>query len=157
MILIIYLILITTSTIILYLSTTPIILGINILAIALLLSTTLATSISSWYAFLVFLIYIGGILVIFAYFLALSPNQQMPTTRNIIYIIITLTTLTIVTIITKTKISIPQEMFQDNMYLYSVSTSPILILLALVLLLTIVIVVKLTNRSKGPLRPFNYV
>lgn len=157
MILIIYLILITTSTIILYLSTTPIILGINILTIALLLSARLATSIRSWYAFLVFLIYVGGILVIFTYFLALTPNQQIPTTRNAIYILITLATLTIVAIITKTKISIPQEIHQDNTYLYSINTSPILIVLALVLLLTMVIVVKLTNRSKGPLRPFNYV
>nr|BDQ44478.1 NADH dehydrogenase subunit 6 [Amynthas phaselus] len=155
MILMMYLILMTTSTMMLYLSTTPIMLGINILIMALLLSATLATSMSSWYAFLVFLIYVGGMLVMFAYFLALSPNQQMPTASNIIYLLMTMATLTTVAIVTKTKISIPQEMFQDNIYLYSMSTSPILILLALILLLTMVIVVKLTNLSKGPLRPFN--
>nr|YP_010425936.1 NADH dehydrogenase subunit 6 [Amynthas deogyusanensis]USL47906.1 NADH dehydrogenase subunit 6 [Amynthas deogyusanensis] len=155
MILMMYLILMTTSTMMLYLSTTPIMLGINILIMALLLSATLATSMSSWYAFLLFLIYIGGMLVMFAYFLALSPNQQMPTASNMIYVVMTLATLTIVTIITETKISIPQEMLQDNMYLYSMDTSPMLILLALILLLTMVIVVKLTSRSKGPLRPFN--
>nr|BDQ44075.1 NADH dehydrogenase subunit 6 [Pheretima lactea] len=155
MILMMYLILMTTSTMMLYLSTTPIMLGINILTMALLLSATLATSMSSWYAFLVFLIYIGGMLVMFAYFLALSPNQQMPTTSNMVYMALTLATLTIVAITTKTKIYLPQEMYQDNMYLYSVSTAPILILLALILLLTMVIVVKLTNLSKGPLRPFN--
>nr|BDQ43932.1 NADH dehydrogenase subunit 6 [Metaphire megascolidioides] len=155
MILMMYLILMTTSTMMLYLSTTPIMLGINILTMALLLSATLATYMSSWYAFLVFLIYVGGMLVMFAYFLALSPNQQMPTTSNMIYMLVTLTTLTIVAITTKTKISIPQEMYQDNTYLYSMSTAPALILLALILLLTMVIVVKLTSRSKGPLRPFN--
>lgn len=146
-----------TSTIILYLSTTPIILGINILAISLLLAASLATRISPWYAFLVFLIYVGGMLIIFAYFLALTPNQQIPTTRNIIYILVTLVALTIVAIITKTKTYIPIEIQQDNTYLYSINTSPILIVLTLILLLTILIVVKLTNRSKGPLRPFNYV
>nr|BDQ44283.1 NADH dehydrogenase subunit 6 [Amynthas robustus] len=155
MMLMMYLILMTTSTMMLYLSTTPIMLGINILAMALLLSATLAASMSSWYAFLVFLIYVGGMLVMFAYFLALSPNQQMPTTSNIIYIVVTLITLTTVTIITETKMSIPQEMHQDNMYLYSLNTSPVIIMLALILLLTVVIVVKLTSRSKGPLRPFN--
>lgn len=155
--LIIYFILIITSTIILYLSTTPIILGINILSMALLLSVTLASSIRSWYAFLIFLIYIGGILVIFAYFLALSPNQQIPTTSNVIYIILTLLTLVIVAIVTDTKVFIAQETFQDRIYLYSVGTAPILILLAVILLLTIIIVVKLTNRSSGPLRPFSYV
>nr|YP_009244941.1 NADH dehydrogenase subunit 6 [Amynthas pectiniferus]AMO27065.1 NADH dehydrogenase subunit 6 [Amynthas pectiniferus] len=155
MILMMYLILMTTSTMMLYLSTTPIMLGINILAMALLLSATLATSMSSWYAFLVFLIYVGGMLVMFAYFLALSPNQQMPTTSNAIFMIMTLVTLTSVATITKTKISIPQMTQQDNTYLYSTNTAPILIMLALTLLLTMVIVVKLTNRAGGPLRPFN--
>nr|QED22464.1 NADH dehydrogenase subunit 6 [Amynthas sp. SC201001-01]QED22529.1 NADH dehydrogenase subunit 6 [Amynthas sp. GZ201605-04] len=157
MMLMMYLILMTTSTMMLYLSTTPIMLGINILAMALLLSATLATSMSSWYAFLVFLIYVGGMLVMFAYFLALTPNQQMPTTSNIMYMFVTLITLTTVAVVTKTKISIPQEMCQDTMFLYSLSTASIIITLALVLLLTMVIVVKLTSRSKGPLRPFNYV
>nr|BDQ44218.1 NADH dehydrogenase subunit 6 [Polypheretima elongata] len=155
MILTMYLILMTTSIMMLYLSTTPIMLGINILIMALLLSATLATSMSSWYAFLVFLIYIGGMLVMFAYFLALTPNQQMPTTSNMIYMLVTLITLTTVAILTKTKVSIPMEMAQNNMYLYASNTAPMLIILALILLLTMMIVVKLTNRSKGPLRPFN--
>nr|BDQ43620.1 NADH dehydrogenase subunit 6 [Pithemera bicincta]BDQ43945.1 NADH dehydrogenase subunit 6 [Pithemera bicincta] len=155
MILMMYLILMITSTTMLYLSTTPIMLGINILTMALLLSAALATSMSSWYAFLVFLIYVGGMLVMFAYFLALTPNQQMPTTSNFMYLTTTIITLTTVMLLTKTKISIPSDTFQDNTYLYSMSTAPMLILLALILLLTMVIVVKLTSRSSGPLRPFN--
>nr|BDQ44049.1 NADH dehydrogenase subunit 6 [Amynthas bimaculatus] len=155
MILMMYLILMTTSTMMLYLSTTPIMLGINILIMALLLSITLASSMSSWYAFLVFLIYVGGMLVMFAYFLALAPNQQMPTKSNMVYMMATLAILTTVATITDTQIFISQEMHQDNLYLYSSSTAPFLILLALILLLTMVIVVKLTNRSSGPLRPFN--
>nr|QED22518.1 NADH dehydrogenase subunit 6 [Amynthas sp. FJ201111-04] len=157
MMLMMYLTLLTTSTMMLYLSTTPIMLGINILAMALLLSATLAASMSSWYAFLVFLIYIGGMLVMFAYFLALTPNQQMPTTSNIMYVFMTLATLTTVALVTETKIFLPQEMCQDTAYLYTLNTSLIIIVLALILLLTMVIVVKLTSRSKGPLRPFNYV
>nr|BDQ44088.1 NADH dehydrogenase subunit 6 [Amynthas yunoshimensis] len=155
MILMMYLILMTTSTMMLYISTTPIMLGINILIMALLLSVTLASSMSSWYAFLVFLIYVGGMLVMFAYFLALAPNQQMPTKSNIIYVVATLIILMGVALVTDTEIFIPQEMNQNNTYLYSMGTAPILILLALILLLTMVIVVKLTNRSGGPLRPFN--
>lgn len=157
MLLILYLITVITSTIILYLSTTPFIFAINILAIALLAATTLAASLRTWYGFLVILIYIGGILVIFAYFLALCPNHQLPTTENTIFIAVTFATLTLAAIITKTKIFIPQEMHQGKIYLYAARTAPILFLLALILFLTIVIVVKLTNRSRGPLRPFNYV
>lgn len=152
-----YLVLIITSTLILYLASTPIMLGINILIMALLLSATLATSIRSWYAFLVFLIYIGGILVIFAYFLALGPNQQMPLSSNISYILITITTLTTVILLTNMITPMPIELAQGRKYLYNTRRIFILIILALILLLTIVIVVKLTLRSKGPLRPFNYV
>nr|AMO27000.1 NADH dehydrogenase subunit 6 [Amynthas sp. 3 LZ-2016] len=155
MILMTYLILMATSTMMLYLSTTPIMLGINILVMALLLAATLATSLSSWYAFLVFLIYVGGMLVMFAYFLALSPNQQMPATGNILYILLTLATLAIVATVTEMKISIHQETYQDNLFLYTTTSAPILVMLALILLLTMVIVVKLANRSSGPLRPFN--
>lgn len=152
-----YLITIITSTMILYLSTTPFIFAINILAIALLASTTLAASLRTWYGFLVILIYIGGILVIFAYFLALCPNHQLPTTENTIFIGVTFATLTLAAIITKTKIFIPREIHQGKIHMYAVRTAPILFLLALILFLTIIIVVKLTNRSRGPLRPFNYV
>jgi hypothetical protein len=41
--------------------------------------------------------------------------------------------------------------------LYITKNAPALIILALILLLAIIIVVKITNRSSGPLRPFNYV
>nr|BDQ44205.1 NADH dehydrogenase subunit 6 [Metaphire riukiuensis] len=155
MILLMYFILMTACTTLMYLSTTPILLGINILILALLLSATLATSLSAWYAFMVYLIYIGGMLVMFAYFLALTPNQQMPTKSSITYLLMTMATLVAAMIATNTKVSTPNSMYQDSMYLYSMGTVPTLVLLALILLLTMVIVVKLTNRSKGPLRPFN--
>lgn len=58
-----------------YLASSPIVLGVNILMMALLLSCTFACLMRSWFAFLIFLIYVGGILVLFAYFLALGPNQ----------------------------------------------------------------------------------
>nr|YP_009244902.1 NADH dehydrogenase subunit 6 [Duplodicodrilus schmardae]AMO27026.1 NADH dehydrogenase subunit 6 [Duplodicodrilus schmardae] len=155
MLLTMYVLMIITSTMMLYLSTTPFMFMINILAMALLAASTLAASLSTWYGFLVILIYIGGMLVMFAYFLALCPNHQLPTTSNTIFMFLTFATLTIATIITKTKIFIPKEMHQGKMYLYASNTTPILFLLALILFLTMVIVVKLTSRSKGPLRPFN--
>jgi NADH-ubiquinone oxidoreductase chain 6 len=151
----IYILIIITTTFTLYLASTPIILGINILIISLLLSAVFASFIRAWFAFLIFLIYIGGILVIFAYFLALTPNQQIARSNNIIYILISLLTFTILTFITNIKIPTISEFSQGNSSLYLINTAPFLILLALILLLTIIIVVKLTLRSKGPLRPFN--
>nr|YP_009164263.1 NADH dehydrogenase subunit 6 [Amynthas longisiphonus]AIR76360.1 NADH dehydrogenase subunit 6 [Amynthas longisiphonus] len=155
MLLMMYIIMVITSTMMLYLSTTPFMLMINILAMALLAASTLAATLSTWYGFLIILIYIGGMLVMFAYFLALCPNHQLPTTSNTIFMFLTFTTLTIATMITKTKIFITKEVHQGKMHLYLSNAAPILFLLALTLFLTMVIVVKLTNRSKGPLRPFN--
>jgi len=154
MILTIYLLLIITTTFTLYLASTPIILGINILIMALLLSLVFASFIRSWFAFLIFLIYVGGILVIFAYFLALTPNQQIANSNNLVYALISLITFIVLTYVSNIKIPSISEMYQGNSALYIINAAPFLIILALILLITIIIVVKLTTRSKGPLRPF---
>lgn len=154
MILTIYLLLIITTTFTLYLASTPIILGINILIMALLLSLVFASFIRSWFAFLIFLIYVGGILVIFAYFLALTPNQQIANSNNLVYALISLITFIVLTYVSNIIIPSISEMCQGNSALYIINAAPFLIILALILLITIIIVVKLTTRSKGPLRPF---
>lgn len=133
----------------------PLSIGITILFIALTVATLFSYSMSSWVAFLIFLIYVRGMLVIFSYFVSLTPNQ----TTNIVSIIITLSItffiLLTLSYITNTK-SILSTLYsiQSNIF-YLKSNSPRLILLALILLLTIIIVVKLTINTKGPLRPFN--
>lgn len=151
----IYILIIITSTSILFLAPTPIILGINILIISLLLSAVFASFIRSWFAFLVFLIYIGGILVIFAYFLALTPNQQI-SYDIILYSLISIATFSSLVYLLDIKIPTLTLFSQGSSLLYIKTNAPFLILLALILLLTIIIVVKLTNLSKGPLRPFIY-
>jgi len=133
----------------------PLSIGVSILFIALTVAILFSYSISSWIAFLIFLIYIGGILVIFSYFVSLTPNQ----TINILSIILILssTYIILLSIITinniKPKFS-PLYIIQSNSF-YLKSNSSILVLLATILLITIIIVVKLTINFKGPLRPFN--
>lgn len=151
----IFILTIITSTFMLILSSTPIILGINILIMSLVLATTFAYTLRSWFAFLVFLIYVGGILVIFAYFLALTPNQQISSINIWFHYIISILTFSIVSYISNVKLPIIIQFYQGNMSLYLYRTSPFLIILAVILLLTIIVVVKITSRSRGPLRPFN--
>jgi len=155
MILFIFILTIITSTFMLILSSTPIILGINILIISLVLATTFAYTLRSWFAFLVFLIYVGGILVIFAYFLALTPNQQISSINIWFHSIISILTFSVVSYISNVKLPIIIQFYQGNTSLYLYRTSPFLIILAVILLLTIIVVVKITSRSRGPLRPFN--
>nr|YP_009773385.1 NADH dehydrogenase subunit 6 [Leptochiton nexus]QIZ12596.1 NADH dehydrogenase subunit 6 [Leptochiton nexus] len=52
----------------------PINLGLSILLMALLISMTSIFQVSSWFGFILVLIYIGGLLVMFAYVAALTPN-----------------------------------------------------------------------------------
>nr|QGZ09937.1 NADH dehydrogenase subunit 6 [Eisenia nordenskioldi nordenskioldi] len=155
MILSIFMLMMITSTLALYLAATPIILGVNILAMALLLSLVFASFMSSWFAFLIFLIYVGGMLVMFAYFLALTPNQQM-NSNNLLYILIFMVILSLLTYSSHIKPPMLSTFNQGNSLLYFKYTAPMLIILALILLFTMVVVVKLSALSKGPLRPFIY-
>ncbi len=157
MILSIYIILITTISLSIYLSSTPISLGIRILIMALLLSCTFASILSSWFAFLIFLIYIGGMLVMFAYFMAITPNQYRIPILNFPILVLSLLVLYFILVLREIKIVRIREFSEGLTFLYRQFNTPILVFFVLILLMAIVIVVKLTYRSKGPLRPFFYV
>jgi len=154
MILILSILLFSSIAITIFIAINPISLGIIILIIALILSLSFAYSISSWVAFLIFLIYIGGILVIFSYFVAIIPNQNL----SIIHIIISMTISTISILFIAKILNITPPILQIHSsnfnIIYTNSKIYTLILLASILLFTIIVVVKLTILSKGPLRPF---
>nr|QNV11846.1 NADH dehydrogenase subunit 6 [Theromyzon tessulatum] len=136
---------------------TPIIMTFNILMMALLTSWIYAFTLSSWYAFLIYLIYIGGMLIMFAYFVALSPNQYLKIKLYLFTFILTFLILTL-----------PSMMFKDKLIMYSMHSFyttelyfdyniPMLFFMVLLLLFIMLIIVKMINMSKGPLRPFMYV
>lgn len=138
------------------LAQTPIQLGIIILITALSVSLLFAWIISPWISFLIFLIYIGGILVIFSYFIAITPNQKLPLLSVIVTLLIfSLTTIFILNKLSRNGIQINNRI-QTNTF-YNINQTPSLIIIALILLITIIIVVKVSNSLQGPLRPFNYV
>lgn len=135
----------------------PISIGMLILILALSSTALFALTISSWLCFVIFLIYIRGILVLFSYFVSITPNKQLSSiiiNRSII-IIVPLTWLTI---------SAPNSIsyiYKNNFYLISIYTksySVSLFIVINILLVTLIIVVKLVRIKRGPLRPFrNYV
>nr|YP_009773398.1 NADH dehydrogenase subunit 6 [Hanleyella oldroydi]QIZ12621.1 NADH dehydrogenase subunit 6 [Hanleyella oldroydi] len=63
----------------------PVSLGINILLLALVVSMTSVTQVSSWFGFILVLIYIGGLLVMFAYVTALIPNMMFKQLRVTVF------------------------------------------------------------------------
>lgn len=133
----------------------PLSITLIIIFIALITACIFSATLSSWYAFLIFLIYVGGILVIFAYFTATSPNQQQISGKKIIKTVILIILITGSILITMNRnIPLTSSKSHQLIRLYTSHNIYTLILITLVLLITIVIVVKLASRSKGPLRTF---
>lgn len=135
----------------------PLTMGIIILLISLVLALTFSLSMSSWVAFLIFLIYIGGMLVIFAYFVAIIPNQ----TVSIINILFFMGLSFVIIGVIRWLIGVMPAInyiygHQINIFYLQVNVF-ILFILAIILLFTIIVVVKITINTKGPLRPFDYV
>lgn len=131
---------------------TPLALALWVLLTALTGATLIGNTLYSWFGFIIFLIYIGGILVIFAYFLAIQPNQQIKIKAPIIACTASLLILPF-TIIS----SILHSSWHD-FWLSSLIRSyniPIIVLLGLVLFLALLVVVKASSFFSGPLRPFN--
>lgn len=133
----------------------PLSITLIIIFIALITACIFCTTLSSWYAFLIFLIYVGGILVIFAYFTATSPNQQQISSKQIIKTAIVILLITRLTLaIINRVIPLTPVKSHQLLRLYTSHNIYTLILITLILLITMVIVVKLSSRSKGPLRTF---
>nr|YP_010713473.1 NADH dehydrogenase subunit 6 [Barbronia weberi]WDA96174.1 NADH dehydrogenase subunit 6 [Barbronia weberi] len=148
------LLLLSLTTMIMILNT-PILLLFMILLMALSLSWLTASMYSAWFSFLIFLIYIGGMMVMFSYFVALSPNQFMKIKTSMMIMVITLFMFSIPMM----TYPLPSNQLSQNqsfssLSLYSLYNIPILMLMITMLLLMMVMVVKLSNLSKGPLRPF---
>lgn len=144
-----------TLTITIILLFTPLYLGLWILLLALSISVLIGPITSSWFRFIVFLIYIGGILVIFAYFAAIQPNQDLKITP---LVLLTLsTTILIFSIIPLKSILVPISFTPAITSLFHIHNIPILIALAIILFLALIAVVKISHINYGPLRPFNYV
>lgn len=146
--------LITATYIRIVIVSRPVQITLIIILIALLTAALFSSLISSWYAFLVFLIYVGGILVMFAYFTATSPNQQI---KDIKKVLITIFIRFPSSLIFIYSINFYQSIESKNYQIISIfssNNSYLLIGITIILLLTIVIVVKLASRSKGPLRSF---
>ena len=134
---------------------TPLLQGLLILSSALLI-TSLIVNLSSWYAIILFLIYIRGILVTFAYFSASSHNSlfnQISLTPVIL--IFTISSLLIIFKPLSINIHFFTSNINSNYLLFFPINSSIIILLVSLLFFIIILVVSITSSNNGPMRPFN--
>nr|WLD05587.1 NADH dehydrogenase subunit 6 [Oasisia sp. n. MM-2023] len=144
-----------TLTFSLMLSFNPVTQGTFILLIALT-STVMLLLMSSWYAIILFLIYISGMLVMFAYFSATSQNSKLEINFLFPSMITMFLMFMMIFILTPPHLNSNffPSLVNSQSDLFISSNIPILIFLISTLFLALICIVKICLKDKGPLRPF---
>nr|WBR65675.1 NADH dehydrogenase subunit 6 [Layahima sp. 3 YZ-2022a] len=147
----------------------PLAMGLTLLIQTIIISLTCGLFTHSyWFAYILFLIMLGGMLVLFIYVTSLASNELFSFSVKSLFIsIIMLSLLTIIfmfmdnlMLITNNlemiKMSPESNLFSENeinlIKLYNNPTMNITIMMINYLLLTLIVVVKITNINHGPLR-----
>nr|YP_010318377.1 NADH dehydrogenase subunit 6 [Amalda mucronata]ULC82870.1 NADH dehydrogenase subunit 6 [Amalda mucronata] len=147
------------------LMTQPLSLGLAIMISTLLMCVISAMLLSSWYGYILFLIYVGGLLVMFAYVAALSPNVLFGGGSPMILFFLVLFPMLLIfyfsPLIDLSSLS-HYSSFQNLKFLktYGIEmVSPhmisILIGLAVILLINLIVVVKICYYQHASLRPYS--
>ena len=130
----------------------PLALGLWILLLSIRISFLIRLIFSSWFGFILFLIYIGGILVIFAYFVSIQPNQQFELKKSLMFRGLVFVNLFINNYIITVDLFTNIHWWINS--LFNLSNLRVVILLGFILFLALVIVVKITTFIIAPLRPY---
>nr|YP_009992942.1 NADH dehydrogenase subunit 6 [Felderimyia fuscipennis]QNO34152.1 NADH dehydrogenase subunit 6 [Felderimyia fuscipennis] len=128
---------------------------------------------SFWFSYILFLIFLGGMLVLFIYVTSLASNEMFSLSMKLSILSLTLMSILVLTafFMDKTQFSVfipnsemdftyaPNSLFKENMLsldkLYNYPTNILTILLMNYLLITLIAVVKITKLFYGPLRLMN--
>nr|AVN68136.1 NADH dehydrogenase subunit 6 [Protagonista lugubris] len=122
---------------------------------------------SFWFSYILFLMFLGGMLVLFIYITSLASNEMfyMSTKMSMVMLLVFMLLIMFMNMnvmVNNTEIMIHEniynkenEMMNSLMKLYNQPTNLITIMLASYLFLTLIVVVNITNIYKGPLRQMN--
>nr|YP_009250477.1 NADH dehydrogenase subunit 6 [Coptotermes heimi]AMX22676.1 NADH dehydrogenase subunit 6 [Coptotermes heimi] len=139
------------------------------MGMTLLLQTTMTCLISGtmyksfWFSYILFMIMIGGMLVLFMYMTSLASNEMFsPSNKMMLIALMTLPAL-MYTMPDQTNnkemnthdTMMENEITSTTMMMYNQNTGTMTILLVLYMLLTLIVVVNIISISKGPLRHTN--
>nr|UOR16943.1 NADH dehydrogenase subunit 6 [Aplomya sp.] len=149
----------------------PLAMGLTLLIQTMLVSlTTGLISKSFWFSYILFLVFIGGMLVLFIYVTSLASNEMFSLSIKLMIssLLLLIMFIMIMYFIDKNLLMKYKNMeilsiFQLNSYimenslsinkLYNYPTNFLTILLMNYLLITLIAIVKITKLFKGPLRP----
>nr|ABM65766.1 NADH dehydrogenase subunit 6 [Nucula nucleus] len=141
----------------------PLSLGAWIMLIALFSSLLLGLENNSWFGYVLFLMYVGGLLIKFAYAVALAPNMifygfnsaKMAMMTFFTILALTLSTYTPYSKLGEPAIKFINEIFESisGLLIVAYNTS-IFIGLSIILFIALIAVVKVCYFQEGPLRSF---
>nr|AVN68362.1 NADH dehydrogenase subunit 6 [Opisthoplatia orientalis]QKK69187.1 NADH dehydrogenase subunit 6 [Opisthoplatia orientalis] len=141
----------------------PLAMGLILLlqTVMIVIITGLLTQ-SFWFSYILFLIFLGGMLVLFIYVTSLASNEMFSLSNKLLLFMMCMLPIMFYLFYSMSMNLMNQEvmqfMFYNNMTnlplikLYNFPTSIITIMLASYLFLTLIAVVSITNIFKGPLR-----
>nr|WGO57935.1 NADH dehydrogenase subunit 6 [Episymploce sundaica] len=145
----------------------PLAMGLILLVQTVLISMiTGMLSQTFWFSYVLFLIFLGGMLILFIYVTSLASNEMFFLSTKML-MAMTMMMFLFIIMFYSLKMSITQNQEMMNFLsinsllmnsltkLYNQPTGVITILLASYLFLTLIAVVKITNIFKGPLRQMN--
>nr|YP_002213584.1 NADH dehydrogenase subunit 6 [Rapana venosa]ABV66264.1 NADH dehydrogenase subunit 6 [Rapana venosa]AIM46735.1 NADH dehydrogenase subunit 6 [Rapana venosa]UYK51664.1 NADH dehydrogenase subunit 6 [Rapana venosa] len=143
----------------------PLSLGLVVMVSTLFMCVASAITLSSWYGYILFLIYVGGLLVMFAYVAALSPNVLFGSGAPLIFFFMSFFFF-LVLMFNFNLVDLPFLSYNMESSKFSFlktygseMVSPqmisILIGLAIILLINLIVVVKICYYTHTSLRPFS--
>nr|YP_009480376.1 NADH dehydrogenase subunit 6 [Reticunassa festiva]AND76334.1 NADH dehydrogenase subunit 6 [Reticunassa festiva]UBD06964.1 NADH dehydrogenase subunit 6 [Reticunassa festiva] len=153
-----------SSLLLLPLMMQPLSLGLIIMISTLLMCFISAMTLSSWYGYILFLIYVGGLLVMFAYVAALSPNVLFGKGTPMIFfltlllpICVIMYFLPLIDLSTISYFNLNELKFLKVYGIEMVAPQMISVLigLAVILLINLIVVVKICYYQHASLRPFD--
>nr|AYR05199.1 NADH dehydrogenase subunit 6 [Coleoptera sp. ACP-2013] len=149
--------------------THPLSMGGLILMQTILISITISNlSTTTWFSYILFLVMIGGLMILFIYMTSIASNEKFKLKLNLM---LTFPSLIMLTSFMPMKTSLffslllkNSEFFNNNLNLPTTTTltkfmiwpsSTLLLFIILYLLITMIAIVKITKNPLGPLRPKN--
>nr|YP_009540734.1 NADH dehydrogenase subunit 6 [Pleoticus muelleri]AYQ22927.1 NADH dehydrogenase subunit 6 [Pleoticus muelleri] len=145
----------------------PLAMGLSLLAQTMMICVTTGMSTKSfWFSYILFLIFLGAMLVLFIYVASLASNEAFSFSGSLSMLILTTTLISLLflfmdPLMMNFSMSVSQSSIQTDIYsstpallstIYNNSTMNLTLFIILYLLLTLIVVVKITNTFFGPLR-----
>lgn len=129
--------------------------ALALLAIRITIATILGAIISTLIGIYTVIIYASGLLVLLAYFVALSPNQTLnyPSRLSSLTTASTRALILSQTLPINRYINFSDEGTSNLITILTPTLSSLLTVIALILVLTIIAVVKVSRLRRGPIRP----